>query len=98
MTYKLKLTKVKCDFCNSNSNQIILRSKDYLFNNIPGEFSIVRCSNCSLSYLNPRINSKELKDIYKNEVKFVDNSFKPNNRWNFDRLLHYFLPWNFERF
>jgi SAM-dependent methyltransferase len=45
---------VLCDLCRSDDAEVILKQRDLLLNVTDDEFSIVRCRNCGLIYLNPR--------------------------------------------
>lgn len=50
------LEAVACDLCGSDSQQHareVLCVRDRIYN-LPGEFSLVRCNQCGLLYLNPR--------------------------------------------
>lgn len=42
-----------CNNCGSAANQLLVTGQDRL-HQIPGQFTNVRCSNCSLVYMNPR--------------------------------------------
>ncbi|MFX0135450.1 MAG: class I SAM-dependent methyltransferase [Candidatus Hodarchaeota archaeon] len=93
---KTALEYVNCDFCNSNSHQIILTSKDYIFEKVPGIFRLVKCLNCGLIFTNPRLNKKELAKYYS---KIVNYENKPqyvylNSRFSIlrrnDLLTYYF--------
>ncbi len=54
---------VKCNFCNSSEYSLLFKSKDY-YNNIEGEFSVVKCNNCSLVYTNPRPTPESIHKFY----------------------------------
>ncbi len=66
----IKLSYVKCDFCNSNNYEILIKTKDYFLNKVPGEFSIVRCLDCNLIYTNPRLLTELLTDYYLRILKY----------------------------
>lgn len=55
MDYFKKLEKVPCNLCGGN-NTCLWGEK--------GGFRIVRCKNCNLVYINPRLNAQSLKIIY----------------------------------
>ena len=65
-----KLDNIICDFCCSSQNSPIITSKDYIFNNIPGEFNIVKCQNCKLVFSNPRLRNDQLKNYYNSTDDF----------------------------
>lgn len=54
---------VNCDYCGSNKYNSVLTSIDY-YNNIPGEFQIVRCKDCNLIYTNPRPKEEIIDKFY----------------------------------
>ncbi|MFX1259628.1 MAG: class I SAM-dependent methyltransferase, partial [Promethearchaeota archaeon] len=93
---KAPLEYVNCDFCNSNSNQIILTTKDYIFNKVPGIFRLVKCSNCGLIFSNPRLSRKELAKYYSKVVNYENKPQKIylNSRFSilrrYDLLTYYF--------
>lgn len=69
-----KYEYIPCDFCNSTKFKTLFVSKDYVFNNIPGNFKIVKCLNCKLVYTNPRLKAEELNKHYSREVKYGEPS------------------------
>jgi SAM-dependent methyltransferase len=54
---------VVCDLCQSDQSDVIARQQDLLLAVTNDEFTIVRCRQCGLIYLNPRP-SKELLGSY----------------------------------
>ena len=61
---------VKCNLCGSD-NTNLLYTKD--------SFKIVICKNCGLVYINPRLDSKTLDQLYNKDNKdFDDQHFKTN--------------------
>ena len=54
---------VVCDLCQSEQSDVIVRQRDLLLEVTKDEFTIVRCRQCGLVYLNPRP-SKELLGSY----------------------------------
>jgi len=66
----IELDNIVCDFCGSDQNSLIFTSKDYVFNNIQGEFNIVKCKNCKLSFSNPRLKNDQLKNHYSSTNDF----------------------------
>ena len=63
---------VKCDLCEGEETELLLVARD-LYNNIPGEFRVVRCRNCGFIYTNPRPYGEELSKYYPDEAGY----FKP---------------------
>jgi len=57
---------VRCNLCNSDCTKTIMK--------VSG-FNVVRCKNCSLAYVNPRLKEKRLHRIY-NKGYFKNPAFK----------------------
>lgn len=57
---------IKCAYCNEMKTTQIMKGKD-LYNNIDGEFTVVKCDNCGFIYTNPRPFGKELLKYYPNK-------------------------------
>ncbi len=53
----------KCANCSSTENREIFSAKDRHYKN-PGEFSIVKCDNCQLVFLNPMPSNEILSTYY----------------------------------
>lgn len=73
---------ISCDYCNSEKHISILKSKDYVYNVIPGEFTIVKCSNCNLIFTNPRIETKDLINYYSKIVNYGEIPINLNIKAN----------------
>lgn len=92
----IKLDNVLCDFCGSDQNSPFLTSKDYVYNNIQGEFNIVKCKNCKLAFSNPRLRNDQLKNHYYSTDDFgspiekVDLINQKSNVYNKSFLVNYF--------
>jgi SAM-dependent methyltransferase len=54
---------VACDLCKSDQSEVVTRQRDLLLEVTNDEFTIVRCRQCGLIYLNPRP-SKDLLGSY----------------------------------
>jgi hypothetical protein len=54
---------VSCDLCRSDQSELVTRQRDLLLEVTQDEFTIVRCRQCGLIYLNPRP-SKDLLSSY----------------------------------
>src|SRR6185295_6055054 len=54
---------VSCDLCRSDQSELVIRQRDLLLKVTNDEFTIVRCCQCGLIYLNPRP-SKDLLGSY----------------------------------
>lgn len=48
------MESVACDLCQSDTTEVVLRQRDLLLEVTDEEFTIVRCRQCGLVYLNPR--------------------------------------------
>jgi len=92
----IELDDIKCDFCGSDQNSPILTSKDYIFNNVQGEFTIVNCKKCKLAFSNPRLRNDQLKEYYNrtddfgSPVEKIDLINQKINVYNKDFLSSYF--------
>ena len=60
---KPNMEMVVCDLCKSDQSEVITRQRDLLLEVTNDEFTIVKCRQCGLVYLNPRP-SKELLSSY----------------------------------
>ena len=76
-----------CDFCGSSDYDILFERKD-LNTNLPGLFTIVKCRNCGLLFLNPMPSRKSiLEDIYPDE--YDQYHFETTNHPIRDSLQNY---------
>ena len=57
------MESVICDLCHSDQFEVVTRQRDLLLEVTKDEFTIVRCGQCGLIYLNPRP-SKDLLGSY----------------------------------
>ena len=55
---------VSCDLCGSNESDVLIRQQDMLLAVTDEEFTIVRCRQCRLVYLNPRPSSHLIGTYY----------------------------------
>lgn len=77
--------QVDCDLCGSKKRQEILKQKDFIHNVSNEYFNLVKCSICSLNYLNPRPCIDDISKYYSKDYDFyTKNSF-------FKNLLNYFV-------
>lgn len=53
------MKSVLCNLCGSDRYESYVEGRDWLYGS-PGEFSMVRCTNCGLVYLNPRPDADEM--------------------------------------
>ena len=74
--------KIKCNICGGDDYKIIIRPKKKMgnksisvFRSTRGFQQIVRCNKCGLVYVNPRVDSKVLANLYLKE----DNSIYIKN-------------------
>lgn len=56
----------KCLVCDADRPQVLCSGYDRLFG-LPGEFTVVECSDCGFVYLNPRPSESEMKKYYPEE-------------------------------
>lgn len=73
----MNLEYISCDICKSKSYDLVFKTHDPI-GMTHCEFSIVKCKDCGLIYLNPRPSEKQITSCYpKNYYAFTDN---PENR------------------
>ena len=60
----LGMESVFCDLCHSNQSDVLVRQRDLLLEVSKDLFTIVRCRNCDLVYLNPRPSKDLLGTFY----------------------------------
>jgi len=71
--FDLVLESVSCALCGANDYDHVLWARDWL-HNLPGEFQIVQCRNCSLIYQNPRPNQTTILNYYPAEYEYAPAS------------------------
>ncbi len=54
---------ISCNFCGQQNNKVIIQGPDLLLD-LPGDFRLVKCSNCGLIYQNPQLSFEELIKHY----------------------------------
>ena len=63
---------IKCALCGSNQTLNLFVSKDFIYD-LPGKFSLVRCENCGLFYINPQPTREEIDLFYPPEYAAHQN-------------------------
>ena len=66
----MKIEYVACDYCGTNNSGNVYKYTHSL--NLPEPLQIVRCPNCSLVYLNPRLALDELREMYEDGEFYRD--------------------------
>ena len=56
-----------CDLCGSAAQELLLGSVSDRLHRLPGEFSLIRCSGCSLVRLSPRPDAASISAYYPDE-------------------------------
>lgn len=59
----MELENVNCNICDSNNYKVLLQGKDYRFGRLE-EYSLVKCENCNLIFLNPRPTQGAIRELY----------------------------------
>ena len=72
---KINLYKRSCPNCKSNKYYFFLRSKDYRFGKDNKVFTIVKCKDCGLMYLNPIFLESDLSKFYGVDFYFGYGNF-----------------------
>ena len=71
---EVHMEEVKCASCGHLHNNPVIKSTDRI-TNLPGLFSIVKCSNCSLQYLSPRPCKDSIGYYYPDDYQpFIETS------------------------
>ena len=77
--------EVPCDFCGSNDAVLLFSGPDRLLN-LPGTFTVVRCSSCGLVRQNPRPTADTIDFYYPAGYEpysmAIDDEPTPMRRWN----------------
>ena len=63
LDFKIAFREVFCTLCGSKSNKTILTAKDHDCG-IPGLFTISRCNECGMCYLNPQPTFEDIHKVY----------------------------------
>ena len=73
------MENVKCIVCNRNNYKLFTKLSTNEFNH--NSFNLVKCLECSMVYLNPRLSARNIKVYY-------NNNYRPhNNKSNFHLFL-----------
>ncbi len=92
---------VKCNLCDSYNSEIVLLTKDYVYNKIPGIYAISHCLNCNSFFSNPRLKSEILEyyysktTIYRNYILEQDYVKKRKNFFLSKEILNDFYGYPF---
>lgn len=71
--------KNKCEICGSNKCELLFNQEDKNLN-IPGKFSIFRCNNCGVLFINPQPTSSELEKHYSNGMYYSLNKIDTKSK------------------
>lgn len=77
-TARSQLRYVSCDLCGADRSSIVMRKRGALDER---EFSIVRCLNCGLVYVNPRLDDDAIGLLY-DEQYFLGHGFDRTIGWD----------------
>lgn len=70
------MESVGCDYCGSGEFEEVVRQTDILHKTTTEFFSIAKCRNCGLQFLNPRPTKEEMGQYYAMEYSFHAASSK----------------------
>lgn len=66
---------INCNICGQNNTEVLFKSRDKRTNTKDETlFSVVRCKNCGLVYVNPQPSYEELKEFYGENYFGIQNS------------------------
>lgn len=83
-----------CMLCRSSKFEFMFFSKDRMFN-LPGKFTIKKCRQCSLVFLDPQPNQKLLKKYYPSQKYYSYSRSKKRNLFKAVRdylIGHHYSP------
>jgi SAM-dependent methyltransferase len=61
------MKNVNCNICGENNTELLFKTSDLRHKTTEQIFSVVRCNNCALVYLNPQPEKNEIQDFYPDE-------------------------------
>lgn len=64
MLKNYKMEEVNCGFCGSSEYEIYIEGAKELYNNLEGEFNVVKCTKCGFIFTNPRPTQDTMKVFY----------------------------------
>lgn len=62
LPYKLEI--VLCPLCGNEKYSVYIEGAKDLYNNLEGEFNVVKCDNCNFAYTNPRPTRETISYFY----------------------------------
>ena len=71
--------EVNCDYCNSAFKKIIFKKHGLLY---PDIFKVVKCNECGLIYVSPRLKEKYINKLYAKSYYGEDNTGGITDYWN----------------
>ncbi|HOX28709.1 MAG TPA: class I SAM-dependent methyltransferase, partial [bacterium] len=69
------MESVACALCGADRTTELFRTKDRNWR-LPGEFTVVRCAECGLVYVNPRPTPEEMAEFYPETFSVRPHFFK----------------------
>jgi uncharacterized Zn finger protein len=57
--------RINCNLCGRDDTELLLNIRGLPLSLEKASFNIVRCKNCGLVYVNPRLSGSELTRLYK---------------------------------
>lgn len=89
MKVKENFEYVNCNLCGSNDFKILFKGRDMVHKK-KGLFTVVKCNNCDLVYINPRPNSTIISEYYPDEYWDISEDDK-NMKTHFKEFIHKFI-------
>lgn len=87
--------KIKfCTLCKSSRFEFMFFSKDRMFN-LPGKFTVKKCSQCSIVFLDPQPSQETLKQYYPSQKYYSYSRVKSKSFFKLVRdylIGHYYSP------
>ncbi|MFT4549170.1 MAG: SAM-dependent methyltransferase [Verrucomicrobiales bacterium] len=74
MKAELKMVQVECCICETSSSKVLGAGDDFEYHTTTDAFSVSRCEECDLVFLNPRPDTSEFATIYPTNYHAFDFS------------------------
>jgi len=81
---------VRCNLCDSNFSTILFKGKD-MISKTEGVFTVVKCNNCGLIYINPRPGQNIIFNYYPDEYWNIEEDNHINMEMKLKKFVHRFI-------
>ncbi|MFH1545361.1 MAG: class I SAM-dependent methyltransferase [archaeon] len=78
----MNMEYAKCGLCGADEAKYLFSATDYTYG-VKGNFDLVKCNKCGLSYMNPRPKKGSLSELYpKKYFAFSEDNLNPRQSFN----------------